>query len=148
MTALAGSCECGVCAFTVKRPPKARFICHCTLCQTFTGQPFSDVTMVRAADVTLVNTNQIVFRTYRPPPNIRRGACRRCAKPAIEVAGAGPAKIMFIPARNFARQDLLPAPQMRIFYGKRIAGARDDLPRHEGYWPSQFAVVRLMMRGL
>ena len=54
----------------------------------------------------------------------------------------------FIPSVNFERQDLLPAPHMRTFYNRRVADASDDLPRYEGYWPSQLAITRLLLRGL
>jgi len=146
--ALRGSCECGTCAYEVHKQPKARFICHCTICQAFTGRAFSDVTVLRATDVALTNADQIAFKKYRPPPNINRGLCRRCGKPALETAGSGLIKILFIPTPNFARQDLLPPVRMHIFYHRRLADADDALPKHSGYFRSQLAIGQLLFKGL
>jgi hypothetical protein len=87
-----GSCDCGTCAFEVRTTPAARFICHCTICQAFTGKPFFDVTVLRAKDVVWTNADHISFNKYRLPPNINRGRCRECGKPVVEVGGFGPFK--------------------------------------------------------
>jgi hypothetical protein len=145
---LHGSCQCGFCGFDVHVKLKARFICHCTICQSFTGKPYSDVTVVRAKYVTLINEDQMSFAKYRPPPNIYRGVCCNCRTPIIEYAGFGPAKLMFIPASNFENQATLPEPQMHIFYDRRLTDYQDDLPKYRGYFSSQLAVGRLIMRGL
>ena len=143
-----GSCACGACAFEVSATPKARFICHCTICQAFTGKPFSDVTVVRAKDVTLTNEDQISFKKYRPPPNVSRGLCRKCGKPAVEYALFGPFKLFFIPSTNFQRQDLLPPVHMHIFYHRRLTDAQDYLPKYTGYFPSTVAIGKLLMGGV
>ncbi len=143
-----GSCECGTCAFEVRATPAARFICHCTICQAFTGKPFSDVTVFRAKDVALTNADYISFAKYRPPPNFNRGRCRECGKPVVEVAGFGSFKIIFIPTSNFERQDLLPTAQMHVFYHRRLKDSQDDLPKHSGYLRSELAIGRMLMRSL
>ena len=146
--ALRGSCEYGTCAYEVHKQPKARFICHCTICQAFTGRAFSDVTVLRAKNVALTNADQIAFKTYRPPPNVNRGLCRRCGKPALEMAGSGPLKILFVPTPNIERQDLLPPVQMHVFYHRRLADADDALPKYSGYFRSELALGRLILKGL
>ena len=98
---LRGSCECSACSFEVHTSPKARFRCHCLICQAFNGKPFADVVAVRAKDVVLNNAGNISYKKFRPPPNFNRGVCRTCGKPVVEVAGVGPFKVMFIPASNF-----------------------------------------------
>ena len=75
---LRGSCECGACSLEVHTSPKARFRCHCLICQAFNGKPFADVVAVRAKDVVLKNAGNISFRKYRPPPNFNRGVCLNC----------------------------------------------------------------------
>jgi hypothetical protein len=147
-TKLHGSCQCGSWGFDVAVTPKVRFLCHCTVCQSFTGKPFSDVTVVRAKHVTPINEDRMSFAKYRSPPNINRGVCRNCRKPIIEYAGFGPLKLMFIPAPNFENQAMLPEPQAHIFYHRRLADHRDKLPKYSGYLPSQLAALRLIMRGL
>ncbi len=143
-----GSCECGTCAFEVRTTPAARFICHCTVCQAFTGKPFSDVTVLRAKDVTLTNADQISFKKYRLPPNINRGLCRKCGKPILEVGGFGPFKLIFLPTSNFECQDLLPTAQMHMFYHRRLKDSQDGLPKHSGYLRSELALGRMLMRSL
>ncbi|WP_152223189.1 GFA family protein [Pseudomonas sp. SCB32] len=139
------SCECGACRFEVAAVPAARFVCHCRLCQAFTGKAFSDVTILRASGVEVIGAENIAFRKYRPPPNISRGLCRHCGKPAIEFGGFGPVKIAFIPSSNFSRKDLLPPVVMHIFYHRRTSDALDDLPRYSGYLRSNLAVARLVV---
>ncbi|QBR02122.1 GFA family protein [Paraburkholderia pallida] len=139
------ACECGACRFEVGAAPAARFICHCKICQVFTGRPFSDVTIVRAKSVSTKSDENIAFKKYRLPPNIRRGLCKRCGKPAIELGGFGPLRIAFIPTPNFAQTELLPSVALHMFYDRRCADATDTLPKYSGYLPSQLAFSRLLM---
>ncbi|WP_332769279.1 GFA family protein [Phenylobacterium sp.] len=148
MIKLGGSCGCGVCAFEATAAPRARFICHCTICQAFTGKAFSDVAVLPAKVVRFVNAQQIEYRTYRSPPNINRGHCRACGGAVAETAGFGPAKIVFVPAQNFKSAELLPPPRMHVFYEHRKADVADGLPKHEGYWRSQAAIISLLFRSL
>jgi hypothetical protein len=147
-----GSCDCGTCNFDTANPPKARFICHCTICQAFTGKPFSDVVVLRARDVVLKGGDHITFKKYKkyrlPPPNLNRGRCGQCGKPVVEATGFGPLKLMFIPSVNFAEPERLPRAQMHIFYDRRRQDAQDDLPKHEHYWPSQLAIGQMLMHKL
>ena len=145
---LHGACECGTCAFDLNIVPSARFICHCTICQAFTGKSYSDMTIVRAKHLTLMNEDQISFKKYRPPPNIDRGLCVSCKKPVVEFGGFGALKWAFIPASNFEFQALLPAPQLHLFYDKHVKSASDDLPKHSGYIRSQIAICGMMMNTL
>ncbi len=145
---LHGSCECGTCSFDVTIVPTARFICHCTICQAFTGKPYADMTIVRAKHITLANSDQISFKKYRPPPNIERGLCLRCKEPVVEYGGLGALKWAFIPTSNFESQDMLPMPQMHIFYDKHLKDALDNLPKHSGYLRSQLAIGKMMMSTL
>ena len=140
---LGGSCECGDCSFEVHASPKARFRCHCLICQSFNGKPFADVVAVRAKDVVLKNAGNISFAKYRPPPNFNRGVCRTCGKPVVEVAGIGPFKVMFIPVSNFELPDRLPPVRVDIFYHRRVHDMSDSLPKYCGYFSSELAVGKL-----
>ncbi|MES5047822.1 GFA family protein [Rhizobium nepotum] len=145
---LRGSCECTACSFEVHAEPKARFRCHCLICQAFNGKPFADVVAVRAKDVTLKNADNVSFKKYRSPPNFDRGLCRTCGKPVVEVAGVGPFKVMFIPAYNFGAEAQLPPARMDIFYHRRVLDMSDSLPRYSGYFASELAVGKMIMSGL
>lgn len=144
----AASCSCGACAFQVRTRPIARFFCHCTICQAYTGRPFSDVTVLRAKDVDVQAGSPIVFKKYRPPPNVNRGRCTVCDKPAIEFFGAGPLKLALIPTSNYPRIETLPDPALHVFYDRRTAEVADDLPKVSGYVVSQTRLVALLARGL
>lgn len=145
---LRGACECGACSFEVHASPKARFRCHCLICQAYNGKPYADVVAVRAQDVVLKDAGHIAFKKYRPPPNFNRGVCRTCGKPVVEIAGFGPSKVMFIPAINFESMARLPPVQLDIFYHRRVQDMRDSLPKHSGYFSSEWAVGKLIMGGL
>ncbi|MGH0273407.1 GFA family protein [Sinorhizobium meliloti] len=145
---LRGSCECGTCSFEVYTSPKVRFRCHCLICQAFNGRPFADVVAVRAKDVVLEKAGNISFKKYRPPPNFNRGVCRTCGKPVVEVAGFGPFKVLFIPACNFAPVARLPPVRMDIFYHRRVLDMPDSLPKYRGYFASELAVAKMIMKGM
>lgn len=144
---LTASCPCGSSHFDVTARPFARFICHCTICQAFTGKPYSDVVLLKQSEVRLPDGHRIVFRKYRPPPNIVRGNCPDCGKPVIEFGGFGPLATAFVPVGNLADTSLLPPPSMHIFYHRRIADAADGLPKYSGYFRSEMAIVGLLTRG-
>ena len=141
---LYSACACGTCIAHVKVVPSTRFICHCTICQTFTGKAYADMVIVRAKHVGLMNVDLISFKKYRPPPNINRGLCLKCKKPVVELGGFGSFQWAFIPASNFEAQGMLPMPQMHLFYERRVADAFVDLPQHQGYFASQLAIVRML----
>jgi hypothetical protein len=140
-----GSCSCGAFSFETRKVPSARFVCHCLFCQDFTGLPHADVTVLASRHVDAVGMERLSYRKYRPPPNLNRGRCRICGKPAIETMGAWPLKLMFIPSANFVEQELLPPVHMHVFYNRRVADVTDDLPKYEHYWPSQFAIAKLII---
>lgn len=141
-----GACSCGACQFQVHAQPLARFICHCTICQAYTGQAFSDVTLLRAKHVTVSNMDKIAFKKYRLPPNIARGSCLSCGKPVLEFGGFGPLKLAFIPTSNYIAPQNLPPAAMHIFYHRRVAAVDDTLPKYSGYLNSEWAVARLLMK--
>ena len=137
------SCECGACSFRIRPTRATRFICHCRICQAYSGRAHSDVIIMRANAVDTLAGEDLVFRKYRPPPNISRGLCRCCGKPAIEFGGFGPARIAFVPTANLLDCEALPPVAMHIFYHRRKEDAADSVPKHEGYLLSELAFVRL-----
>lgn len=150
--ALQGSCKCGTCSFEIEEAPKARLICHCTICQSFTGNAYSDVVIVPVGKARLHNIDQASFRFYKkqhwPPPNLNRGWCKVCDRPVVEVFGSPPLKILFIPSINFSQQQAIPRAGGHMFYESRQSDIDDDLPKHCGYMRSQIAIVRLILRAM
>jgi hypothetical protein len=128
--------------------PLARFLCHCTICQQQYRQPFVDVTVFWAGAVALAPDHRIVFKKYRPPPALQRGTCPSCGSPVVGFLRIAPfLRLGFIASQKFRDRSALPAPGAHIFYHSRVAEQGDDLPKYSGYWPSELAVVKLMLRG-
>jgi hypothetical protein len=142
---LHGSCTCGTFSFETRKAPAARFVCHCLFCQDFTGEAFSDVSVLLAHQIKMKGTDALTHKKYRPPPNLNRSRCAKCGKPAMETMGAGPLKLVFFPSKSFVEQDLLPPVRLHVFYNRRVADAADDLPKYAHYWPSQFAIMKTIM---
>jgi hypothetical protein len=147
-----GACACGLCAFELTAMPKVRLICHCTVCQAFTGKAVSDVMIVFARDVKLSGERQAEYRNYRkyrfPPPNLKRGRCTNCLKPYLEIAAIWPLKIYFIPVANFQNPEILPAAAGHIFYEHRLEDIDDGTPKHEGYIDSQGALLKMIIHAV
>lgn len=142
---LHGSCECGTFSFSTNQSPRGRFVCHCLFCQDFTGEAFSDVSVLFAHQIDMKGTSGLIHKKYRLPPNLNRTRCRKCGKPAMETMGAGPLKLVFVPSKNFAQQELLPAVRRHVFYNRRVADVADSLPKYSYYWPSQFAISKTIL---
>ena len=121
-----GSCACGANTFGVTAcVPMQRFYCHCLYCQQFTGNPYIDVTFVRAKNV-VVHAEHATFANPKllPPgfthgrgsrfghpdrgrfakcANLDRARCDECGEPFAETIG-GSVGMVFIPSGNFQRQ--------------------------------------------
>ncbi len=137
------ACACGATRFEATGEPLFRILCHCTICQRFNDAPFADVLVYRAQDVALPQTCSVNFDTYKPPPNVQRGKCASCGKPAVEVFSAPVLpKLVMIPRSVMQSNANLVQPMAHIFYDKRVSDAEDDLPRHEGYVRSQLAFLK------
>jgi hypothetical protein len=57
-------------------------------------------------------------------------------------------QLAFVPSRNFSKPSALPTPSAHIFYHRRVADAVDDLPKISGYWRSEMAVTKLVMKSM
>lgn len=135
-------CQCGANQYHVTGKPLCRFVCHCRICQAYTGADYSDVMVVLARDVQVDDISQTRFKRWRKPPNVRRGSCRQCDKPVIEY-GAGN-QLVFVPVPNVLDQDALPQKDLHLFYDRRCANAMDDLPKLSGYIRSYLGLMRLL----
>lgn len=140
------SCSCGTNKFEVTNRPLARFVCHCEVCQKFTGKAFSDVTVALMRDVNLLDISHTEFSRMKAPPNIKRGKCTKCHKPSLEMGIID--QLAFIPTSTYPEPELLPEPSLHAFYHRRVADIDDNLPKHEGFFKSQVAIISLLGKGL
>jgi hypothetical protein len=132
------TCECGGVSYAVPDKPLFRMFCHCTICQKFNDAAHGDIFVYRASDIERPEEGLVNFDTYRPPPNVQRGKCAACSKPAIEVLDTPliPSLIL-VPGNMHNGHDCLPAPKGHVFYQSRIEDIDDSLPKHSGYLKSQ-----------
>ena len=142
------TCPCGASRFVVDGDPIGRFLCHCTICQRLYAKPYADVTCFWAKSISLAQADAVAFRRHRAPPALRRGACRECGAPVINLLGPHPIAVAFAPAHTFENRDALPRPSMHIFYERRVADVPDSIPKVSGYWPSEISVTRMIFGGL
>lgn len=142
------SCSCGAAAFSLRAKPLTRFYCHCLICQRLYKAPFADVTVFWAGSERLRSADEVVFRSYRLPPALRRGTCRACSAPVLGYLRIAPLlRLVFVPSRNIGPAATHPSAAAHIFYHRRVADASDALPKFSGYWSSELAVARLVLRG-
>lgn len=140
-------CPCGRVSLDITGLPLVRIACHCSICRAFNEAPFADLLVFRARDVARPAPGLVNFRAWRPPPNVRRGACSGCGKPALELFRAPPLpSLAMFPTANLGGTP--PPLTAHIFYDNRVADVDDGLPRHSGYWPSQWAFMKLVFAGL
>lgn len=145
-TAQEGSCSCYSNTFSINNKPIARFICHCTICQEFTGQAYNDVTILLKSDVSELKLTNTKFRRWKLPPNIKRGLCTRCNKPSLEM-GLGD-KLILVPTTNYPDIVALPDPSMHLFYNRRVKNIDDDLPKCNGFVQSQAMMLKALAQGM
>ena len=107
-THLHGGCTCGAFSFETSKAPVARFVCHCLFCQDFTGEAFSDVSVLMAHHVHMKGAGALTHKKYRLPPNLNRARCPQCGNPAMETMGARPLQLVFLPSKSVVEQSLLP----------------------------------------
>jgi len=137
------SCSCGKSKFGITSRPFARFVCHCTICQSVNRAPFADTTVLWAKNVALPEVHQVQFKKYRAPPALSRGTCPSCGLPVVGFLAVAPSvRLAFIPSRNYPESYALPAVALHIFYHSRTADINDHLPKYNGYWRSQLAVTK------
>lgn len=141
-----GACQCEANTFSITDQPIARFICHCNICQKYSGKAFSDVSVFLRKDVTSMNVSQTKFKRFKLPPNIRRGICKKCNKPSLELGMLG--QLVFIPTPNLKDISALKEPSMHLFYHRRVKDVDDNLPKYKGFVLSQTMVSMLMTKGI
>lgn len=141
------TCSCGRARAVLTGRPLLRFRCHCTICQAVYRGPFADATVLWARDVPQGRVAHVEFNTHRKPPAARRGACASCGE--VTVAYMTPAPLLrlaFVPVARYPGDFRPPEPALDIFYDARAADLDDDVPRYCGYWPSELAVLRMVLR--
>ncbi len=140
------ACSCGSVRLRVTRPPMLRFMCHCTICQTVYGNPYADVTVVRASGVEIEDENLVAFGRHKAPPALDRGLCKSCRQPVAGFLAVAPGfRLAFVPKHMYPAESQILPSTMHIFYGSRTADVDDALPKHNGFWSSQWGTISALI---
>ena len=141
------TCSCGKALVVVAEAFLGRIRCHCTICQSANRAAFADSTILMAKHVPLDRVEHVRFETLTKPPALQRGFCRSCGCFVLAYSRSLPfLSLAFVPAARYPAEAHLPEPEMHVHYESRIADVADELPKYCGKWPSQLAVLRLVLR--
>jgi len=84
-----GSCLCGGIKYRITGRLFRALNCHCSMCRKAQGSAFRSRATVRAADLTLVQGEDLIT-FYESSPGTRRGFCRVCGSPILSKFEAYP----------------------------------------------------------
>lgn len=142
-------CQCGDTKFSVHSEPIMRIFCHCTICQEFNEEAFSDVCIFLSKDVQLADKQKVNFKKYKSPPALQRGKCCTCNKPVIEFFNLPLLpSLTIIPSENIPSGNFLLEPSTHIFYHRRVTEINDSLPKYSGFMKSQMALSAQLLSGI
>ena len=120
-----GGCLCGQVRWRAKAEPINVRICHCTLCQRWTGAPFFARALFRREDVSFAG------ETTRWPtsPVIERRSCARCGTPLFSDPSNDPPRLG-VSLASMDQPDAL-TPECHIFVSAKRAWVTiaDGLPQ-------------------
>jgi hypothetical protein len=80
--AMWAACDCGTCVVEAKQAPMVRFNCHCTICQAFTGDAYSDMMVVPASRAVVKTKTGSTTRSTRSFASPRRTSVAVAAESA------------------------------------------------------------------
>ena len=148
MSMIKAQCACGANQMTFSSAPLARLICHCQVCQAYTGKAFSDICIFlgQHLDQQQSSIQATQFKRYKLPPNINRGLCKYCQQPSIEFGLFK--QIVIVSTENIQHQEQLPPAAMHIFYHRHVVDVQDHLPKINGFIYSQMMASKSVMQGI
>jgi hypothetical protein len=80
MSELSGNCKCGQVQYRVASPTVQVVACHCALCRSMTGAPFSSYVVVRDKDFYVITGNDSLTG-YMVTERTKRYFCSHCGTP-------------------------------------------------------------------
>jgi hypothetical protein len=125
-----GGCLCGQVRWRATAEPANVRVCHCRLCQRWTGAPFFARAIFRAEDFAWSGATT----SWPTSPRVVRRACARCGTPMLSVPNDPPARVGVSVATCDDRHAL--APTVHIWVSEKVDWLTldDGLSQHaEGY---------------
>jgi len=141
-------CGCDSVELKLSGNPLFRGYCHCTTCQAYTGNAYSDVTVFRAADVSITNESTVAFKSYQKPSLVQRGTCTSCQTRTHEKVSMPALTDLIIVSTDILPTSLVLTPSMHIFYHRRVKDIADNVPKHSGFVKSQTAFMGALFKSL
>ena len=139
-----GKCYCGKVSISVTGPPVMCSICHCSICRSLTGAPFSAQSLHARSNMEC-NTPEDALWAQSTSKPVTRYRCRECASPMYASLGKG--KMVAIPLSVLFRRGMdenptsddlaesdaaLFQPTHHMYYADRIMNVPDELPKYVG----------------
>lgn len=87
---LTGRCQCGAVRYSVKAPPLAFYVCHCTECQKQSASAFGESLQVRADDLELSGTSSTFVRRTDSGRLMECLFCPQCGTRILHRIAGGP----------------------------------------------------------
>ena len=142
-------CECGQTQLSLIKPPMLRFHCHCTICQNLYKRPFSDVTVMWASNVKLIQGKRMEYR--RPGLLLKRGVCTGCEQPLLAYMTLFPGlKLAFVPGNRYSNPSALigglPKPSAHIFFHRSEQEIDDGIGKYKGFIVSELVSSWLILK--
>lgn len=142
MPMLKGSCQCGTSHLTLSTAPRQRMFCHCRICQSVYGLPYSDFTVNRTRNVESLTRETLEFKKHRKHFSFSRGTCRECGQPVVAFLDYLPGiSLALIPSRVLEGVEDRLTPIQHLYYNRRVDDVHDDLPKVSGGIRSTLACV-------
>jgi hypothetical protein len=143
-----GTCHCGKVSVTVTGSPRACSICHCSVCRSLTGAPFS-IQSLHARQNMECNTPESDLWAVSTSKQVTRLRCKECGSPVYGSLGNGkmvavPRSILFRKGKELeeTREDgdvdaqrahaATFAPTHHMYYADRTIDINDELPKYVG----------------
>ena len=131
-------CNCGNIYFKNEAQLTARFICHCTLCRSYSGTDFYDEAFFAVDDIGIVDDEKLSWqRNFSGRSPVNRGTCKVCDKPAISIIDMPFMKFSLVPADSIPEHIDKKKASCHVFYHRRVNDVDDVLPKYRSYWSSQ-----------
>jgi hypothetical protein len=128
----AGGCLCGQVRWSATAPPANVRLCHCRLCQRWTGAPFFARAIFRLEGFSRTGDTT----AWPSSARIERQSCARCGTPMFAVPNDGPARIAVALATLDERNAI--RPECHIWTSEKLdwLAIEGDLPQHPYGFPT------------
>ena len=90
---ISGSCGCGAITYQANTTPKAIVNCHCNLCRTVNGSPYSTYAAIRFNKLELKD-EAANLTAFAPAEGVTKHFCKICGTPLYNLSNQYPGTCM------------------------------------------------------